>query len=696
MSRITALILAVAMVLSLLAITASADTSAVTGVTYTVEDGKIYFSVTTADGFNRVKIAKADTPSTALAVSGTTSVDNGDGTFTWTVKLDAPTEETHFIFDARRASDNKYTKAYYNFTYTPVVEDNAVKSVTHVVENGIAYYSVVTDAGYDRVKIALASSPSTALAVGTKGTANPDGTITWTVKYTAPTAETKYIFDARDAETLKFTKKYFNYTFTPSAEPEKAVKSVTVTEKDGTLFFTVITGAGYNRVKIAPASAPSTSLAVSGAGVDNGDGTFTWTVKLNDPKAQTAYAFDARITETGKYTKEYFDFTYTPVVAPEKAVKSVKSYVEAGYLCFNVTTGADYNRVKVALASSPSTALAVGTSSTVNPDSTLTWLVKIADPEKAESYVFDARITETLKYTKDYFDYDYAPSEEVAPFQSISTEFIGDKVIFTIITDDIFNRVKIATPDNPNGYVKYTDAYTDLGNGTYQWTISFAAPTTETQYLLDGRYTATNRYAKENYSYTLVIEDTAVIKSVDFADVDGGAVFTVVTSGKYNRVKISYASEASSHIKYTNDFVTLANGDRQWVITIAMPEKTTEYSFDARLISTSKYTKEYYNYTVTIEEPIVSPFISAKTTSSALYANIIVTTTDGCSSIVVDGTTFTAFTLDTQGNRVFVCSLPAPSTDTVYSVQMLDQNGRLLDTQPVTHYAGGFDHEIVS
>ncbi len=699
LSGITALLLAVVMMFSVIPFGASAADTAVTNVTYTVEDGTVYFSVTTGEGYNRVKVAKADSPSTSLAVNSTV-VDNGDGTYTWLVKLAAPETETTYVFDARRSSDNKYTKTYYQFTYTPTVVDLAVNSVEHTVDNGTVYFTVVTDAGYDRVKIALASSPSTALAVGTKGTANADGTITWTVKLSDPKAETAYIFDARSADTLKYTKDYFDYTYTPSAEPEKAVKSVTVTEEDGTLYFSVVTGAGYNRVKIALASAPSTALAVGSTGVDNGDGTFTWTVKLADPKAETAYIFDARITETSKYTKDYFDYTYTPSVAPEKAVKSVESFIEAGMLCFNVVTGAGYNRVKVALASAPSTALAVGTTSIDNSDGTFTWLVKIANPEKAENYVFDARITETLKYTKDYFEYAYAPSEEAAPFQSITTEFVGDKVIFTIITDDIFNRVKIATPDNPNGYVKYTDTYTDLGNGTYQWVISFAAPTSETQYLLDGRYTATNRYAKENYAYTLVIEDTTVIKSAEVKEVDGKAVFTVITSNKFNRVKLAYASTASSHIKYTNDFTTLANGDRQWVITIDMPEETTEYSLDARLISTNKYTKEYYNCTVTVEAPIVSPFISINVTSGAFYANVFTTTTDGCNSIVVSyadkSEAVTTYTVNAQGNRVFTYSAVVPSEDTVFSVQMLDANGRVLDTQTVTYYASGFDHEIVS
>ena len=703
MNGITALVLAIAMILSLVPLAAIADSTAVTNVTYTVQGDAVCFQVTTTEGYNRVKVAAADNPTGYIKYSDT-CVDNGDGTYGWTIKIAQPEAETTYVFDARQTANSKYTKTYYTLTYVPQVVESTIKSVEHTVDSGTVYFSVVTGAGYDRVKIALASAPSTALAVGSKATDNGDGTFTWTVKLSEPSEATAYIFDARDAETLKYAKDYFDYTYTPEAKPEKAVKSVTVTEDDGFLYFSVVTGAGYNRVKIAPASAPSTSLAVGSSATDNGDGTFTWTVKLADPKAETDYAFDARDAATAKYTKDYFEYTYTPAVKPEKAVKSVESFIEAGMLCFNVVTGAGYSRVKVALASATGTALAVGNTGVDNGDGTYTWLVKIADPEKAENYVFDARDAETLKYTKALFEYAYTPSEEVEAFQSVNAEIVGDKVIFTIITDDIFNRVKVASVDNPTGYIKYSDKYTDLGDGRYEWTISFAAPESETQYLLDGRYSSTNKYARENYAYTLAIKEQAVIKSVDVQTSDENAVFTVVTSSKYNRVKISYADDLSSYIKYTNDFTELANGDRQWIITIDMPEETTEYSFDARLVSTSKYTKEYYNYTIIVEKPIVSPFVSVKVTSSAYYANIITATTDGCNDVVVTyslngelvSVNVSEYALDSDGNRVFTCSVSLPSVNTVFTVEMYDEDGRVLDSVQATYYAGSVDHEIIS
>ncbi len=700
MNKITAFVLSIVLVLLIVPFGAFADSVAVTDVTYTVEDGVIYFKVTTLDGYNRVKVTTADNPGGSLAV-GTKAVDNGDGTFTWTVKLTAPETATDYVFDARTTA-NKYTKTYYSLTYTPVVEEHTVKSVDYTVDSGVVYFSVVTGVGYDRVKIALKATPSTAIAVGTKAVDNGDGTFTWTVKVNDPKAVTDYVFDARSTETAKYTKDYFDFTYTPVEEPQKAVTGVTVDEKDGYLYFGVVTGAGYDRVKIALKATPSTAIAVGTKATDNGDGTFTWEVKIADPKVATDYIFDARIASELKYTKDYFDYSYTPVAAPEKAVKSVESYIEAGMLYFKVVTGMGYDRVKVALKATPSTAIAVGTTPADNGNGTVTWTVKIADPEKAEDYIFDARIASELKYTKDYFDYSYVPTVVAQPFKSVSAEFVSGYVVVTVITDNIFNRVKIATPDNPTGYVKYTDTYTDLGNGTYSWVLKFADPGVETQYLLDGRYTATNRYAREDYAYTLVIEDTTVIKSASVEVVDDKAVFTVVTSNKFNRVKVSYASDATGNIKYTNNFETLENGDRQWVVTIDAPQETTEYCIDARLISTNKYTKEFYNCTLEIEnEPTVNPFVESSVSAGAFYVNISVATTVDCDHIVItyveNGETKTVTVLmdsELDGIRLFICSIDRPATETEFAIGMCNENGKLLATETIRYY-GGFDHEIL-
>lgn len=701
MSSVLALVLAVVLILSAVPFGASADTTAVTNVTYTVKDDIIYFQVTTGEGYNRVKLMKADALGTSLAV-GSTGVDNGDGTFTWTVKYAQPDAQTEFAFDARRASDGKYTKTYYKATFVPVVEKHAISSVEHSVESGIVYFSVVTGTGYDRVKVALASAPSKALAVGTKAVDNGDGTVTWTVKLDEPSAQTAYVFDARSAETLKYEKDYFDYTYTPVAKPVSPIKSVESFIDAGMLCFNVVTGAGYSRIKLSLASAPSTSVAVGNTATDNGDGTYTWLVKVTNPEKAENYLFDARDAETAKYTKNTFEYAYVP--SQEVAMfQSVSAQIAGDKVVFTIITDDIFNRVKVASVDNPTGYIKYSDKYVDLGDGRYQWEISFTAPESETQYLLDGRYISTNKYARENYAYTLKIEDQPA-IKSVNAEIIGEKVFFTIITDGVFNRVKIASADDPNGYIKYTNTYTDLGDGKYQWEISFTAPESETQYLVDGRFTSTNKYARENFAYTLVIKEQAVIKSAEVNEVDGKAVFTVVTSNKYNRVKISYANELSSYITYTNNFTELANSDRQWVITIDMPKETTEYSLDARLIATSKYTKEYYNCTVTVEKPIVSPYVDIKLASGAYYATVTLTTTDGCNNAVVSYSSngevkrvdVSSYTVDADGNRVFTCSVSLPATNTVFTAEMYDEDARLLDTAEVIYYAGSIDHEIIS
>lgn len=701
LSGVFALVLAVVLILSAVPFGAFADTTAVTNVTYTVKDDIVYFQVTTGEGYNRVKVAKADAVGTALAV-GSSGVDNGDGTVTWTVKLSQPDAQTEYVFDARRASDNKYTKTYYHFSFGPQVVKHAISSVEHTVESGVVYFSVVTGEGFDRVKIALASAPSKALAVGTKGVDNGDGTVTWTVKLDEPSEETAYVFDARSAETLKYEKDYFAYTYIPAAEPEKPVKSVESFIDAGMLCFNVVTGAGYSRIKVALASAPSTSIAVGNTAVDNGDGTYTWLVKIANPEKAENYLFDARDAETLKYTKNTFEYAYVPS-QEVAAFQSVNAEIVGDKVVFTIITDDIFNRVKVASVDNPTGYIKYSDKYTDLGDGRYEWTISFAAPESETQYLLDGRYSSTNKYARENYAYTLEIEDQPA-IKSVNAEIIGDKVFFTIVTDSVFNRVKVASAEDPTGYIKYTNTYTELENGKYEWTISFAAPESETQYVIDGRYALTNKYARENYAYTLVIKEQAVIKSVEVDEVDGKAVFTAVTSNKYNRVKISYADELSSYIAYTNDFTELANGDRQWVLTIDMPEETTEYCLDARLTSTLKYTKEYYNCTVTVVKPIVSPFVGINVTSGTYYANIITTTTDGCNKVVVSyilngeatSVEVSSYTVDADGNRVFTCSVSLPKTNTVFTAEMFDVDERLLDTATAIYYAGSIDHEIIS
>ncbi|MBR5773333.1 MAG: hypothetical protein IKY44_00640, partial [Clostridia bacterium] len=85
-------------------------------------------------------------------------------------------------------------------------------------------------------------------------------------------------------------------------------KSVSYEIVDGKIVFTVVTAAGnYDRIKLANAATPKTSIAV-GSFTVNADGDYVWTVKTNAPAESTSYAFDLRIADALAYTKDYHYF----------------------------------------------------------------------------------------------------------------------------------------------------------------------------------------------------------------------------------------------------------------------------------------------------------------------------------------------------------------------------------------------------
>ncbi|MBR5272986.1 MAG: PHB depolymerase family esterase [Clostridia bacterium] len=280
------------------------DIEIVKSVSYTIEDDKIIFTVTTIAGeYNRIKVTTADNLGGSLGVGNYKIDANGD--YVWTVKADAPTSATEYAFDIRSSVTGKYIKDYYIFTAEPIVETNDIKSVTYVVEDDKLIFTVVSAAGaYNRIKVSFADNLGGSLGVGNY-TVAANGDYVWTVKVDAPDDIATYAFDLRSSETGKYTKNYFIVEF-DGYEKVEIIKSATYTIEDGKLVFTVVSSAGeYNRIKVTTEDNLGGSLGVGTYKVaDNGD--YVWTVKTAIPSETTTYAFDLRSSETGKYLKEYF------------------------------------------------------------------------------------------------------------------------------------------------------------------------------------------------------------------------------------------------------------------------------------------------------------------------------------------------------------------------------------------------------
>lgn len=183
----------------------------VKSVSHKVMDGKIIFTVVTSpDAYSRMKVTTADDLKGSLGVSSSYKV-NENGDYVWTIKATAPSETTVFAFDLRSSETGKYIK---NYSYYECVIENIIKSVTCEETGDKLVFTVITKAGdYSRLRCGTSESVSDNLANSYSYTVNTDGNYVWTLKVTAPTVDTDFYFDLRDATTNKYLKEFFVFNY---------------------------------------------------------------------------------------------------------------------------------------------------------------------------------------------------------------------------------------------------------------------------------------------------------------------------------------------------------------------------------------------------------------------------------------------------------------------------------------------------
>ena len=280
----------------------------VKSVSHIVTDGKIVFTVTTKAGdFSRIKVTSPDKLGGSLGIATSYTV-NADGDYVWTIKAAAPEGTTNYAFDLRSAETGKYLKEY--FYYEAEIVPN-VKSVSYEVVNGKIIFTVTTKADdFARIKVTTADNLSGSLGVASTYTVNADGDYVWTIKANAPTETTNYAFDLRLASTGKYLKDYcyFEYVY----EVEEFIKSVSCEEIDDNLVFTVITKAGdYNRLRCGASTSTVDNIANTNTYTVNAEGDYVWTVKIAKPSESMDLYFDLRNSNTNKFIKEFYVFSYT-------------------------------------------------------------------------------------------------------------------------------------------------------------------------------------------------------------------------------------------------------------------------------------------------------------------------------------------------------------------------------------------------
>ncbi|MBR5774325.1 MAG: PHB depolymerase family esterase, partial [Clostridia bacterium] len=252
----------------------------------------------------------------------------------------------------------------------------------------------------------------------------------------------------------------------------------------------------------------------------------------------------------------------------------------------------------------------------------------------------------------------------------------GEQVVFTIKSSPDFNRIKVTTPDNLKGYLKYTSSFTVDEEGYYISTITVIAVVGTTRYAFDGRVADTGIYASDYYYIDVTIEpEEDPIKSITYEVINNKLVFTVVTSaGEFNRIKVTLADSVSKSLAVSDSYTVDANGNYIWTIKTAAPVESTSYAFDLRSSSTGKYVNKYgYAEFIYVE---VFKSVSYSVVGDKIVFTVVTAAGDYNRIKVADavsvGTSLGVgnYTVDANGNCVWTVKANAPKETTTYAFDL--------------------------
>ena len=323
-------------------------------------------------------------------------------------KLVVPNTVTEIREDAFLGCDNleiyakseSYAYSYATSNDINVVSTDIVKSINHSIEGGKIIFTVVTYAGdYNRVKLTTPDNLGGSLAVASSYTVNADGDYVWTIKAAKPAETTEYVLDFRSSVTGRYLKDYTNY----EAEIVTNIKSVSHERVNGKVIFTVVTSAGdFNRIKATLSNDLKGYVGYTDTYTVNENGDFVWRITAPAAADEQEYAFDLRSTDTGKYIREYVYYTASPTI------KSVTYREVSGVLYFTVyTISGNFDRLRCGTGTSTIGNLVNANSYYENYSGEYVWSFSLEKPSETITLYLDVRSSETGKFVKDYFVFDF-------------------------------------------------------------------------------------------------------------------------------------------------------------------------------------------------------------------------------------------------------------------------------------------------
>ena len=375
-------------------------------------------------------------------------------------------------------------------------------------------------------------------------------------------------------------------------------KSITHTVNDENVIFTVVTPATeLNRVKVTLSDDKSGYIKYTDSYTVNSDGDYVWTLKIPCPDIATLYSFDARSNKTGKYLKDYTEYTVTDTKS--SIIKSVTAEISGKKTIFTVITkSGNYSRLRVGLSEGLTDNLAVASSYTILANGDYSWTITTPNQSEGTMLYFDLRDGETNKYIKNYYKYEIDLFEDV--ITNITAVKNNNKLTFTVVTNSgNYSRLRVGLNKNLTDNLAIAAKYTVNASGKYVWTISIDMPTESTTLYFDLRDAETNKYINNYYEYdfdAMVFSDE-IIKSVQAKQNGSKTVFTVITApGDYSRLRVGTSETLVGNLAVSTKYTVNSVGNYEWAITISTPVESAKLYFDLRDAATNKYICQHYIY----------------------------------------------------------------------------------------------------
>ena len=399
-------------------------------ISHEIIGGKIVFNVVTGPGdYNRLKITTEENSSGSYGVSDIPEITDSNN-LAWTIQCNnnmglADYVLNNFIFDVRSSEDGKFTKLYSDLYKVEIVD------ISHVKANGNATFKIVTEdnSKFNCIKFASANSLENPIAI--TETYSPK---TLTVKDDSEIAIREWTMTVPETDLVNTISELSDFIFTVGNIAEDGTCTYSTQQchyslvarqtissishyytKDNKIVFSVTTPQDlYNRLKLMNAGNLTNYIAYSDLYIKNTDGECIWSVSTLVPTENTSYAFDLRLTSTGKYLKDYYEYE---VLLP-KAIKSVEyeiqEYEMQDKVVITVVTSSGLNRVKITETDNLSGYLNYTSINSSRYEETgdgnCKWTLVIDIPEEPTIYAFDVRSIDTGAYLEDYLYYEIDPN----------------------------------------------------------------------------------------------------------------------------------------------------------------------------------------------------------------------------------------------------------------------------------------------